>query len=56
MKVKQTNLSRHVMARSDFNVLNSHCYSMYLRRCKFEFSKDPRQIFNLLMLSESRPL
>jgi len=46
MKVKQSNLSRHVMARSDFYVLSSLCYSMNLSRCKFEFSKDPRQIFN----------
>jgi len=37
-----------VVARSDFNVLNSHCYSMYLSRCKFEFSNDPKQFYNFV--------
>jgi len=31
-----------------FNVLNNHCYSMCLNQCKFEFSKDPRQFYNLV--------
>jgi len=33
---------------TNFNVLNSHCYSMYLNRCKFEFSKDPREFYNFV--------
>jgi len=37
-----------VVARTNFNVLNSHCYSMYLNRCNFEFSKDPRQFYNFV--------
>jgi len=37
-----------VVARSDFNVLNSHCYSMYLSRCKFKFSNDPKQFYNFV--------
>jgi len=39
---------RYVVARTNFNVLNSHCYSMYLNLCKFEFSKDPRQFYNFV--------
>jgi len=45
---KYKNLSRYVVARTNFNVLNSHCYSMYLNRCKFEFSKDPREFYNFV--------
>jgi len=37
-----------VVARSDFNVLNSHCYSRYLGRCKFKFSNDPKQFYNFV--------
>jgi len=29
---RPTDFSRYVMARNNFNVLNSHCYSMYLNR------------------------
>jgi len=47
---RPSSFSRHVVARTNFNVLNSHCYSMYLKRCKFEFSKDPWHF--LLMRSE----
>jgi len=36
---RPSDFSRYVVARTNFNVLNSHCYSMYLNRCKFEFSK-----------------
>jgi len=43
---RPSDFSRYVVARTNFNVLNSHYYSMYLNRCKFEFSKDPRQFYN----------
>jgi len=52
--LKQTSIkstsdfSRYVVTRNNFNVLNSHCYSMYWNRCKFEFSKDPRQFYNFV--------
>jgi len=45
---KPSRFSRYVLALTNFNVLNSHCYSMYLNRCKFEFSKDPRQFYNFI--------
>jgi len=45
---RPSDFSRYVMARTNFNVLNSHCYSMYLNRCKFEFSRDPRQFYNFV--------
>jgi len=44
-----SDFSRYVVARTNFNVLNSHCYSMYLNLCKFEFSKDPRQIYRFIV-------
>jgi len=43
-----SNFSRYVVARTYFNVHNSHCYSMYLNRCKFEFSKYPRKFYNFV--------
>jgi len=43
---KHKKYKKYVVARSDFNVLNSHCYSMYFSRCKFEFSNDPKQFYN----------
>jgi len=48
---KPSDFSKYVVARSDFNVLNSHCYSMYLSRCKFEFSNDPKQFYNFVSIA-----
>jgi len=45
---KPSAFSKYVVARSDFNVLNSHCCSMYLSRCKLEFSNDPKQFYNFV--------
>jgi len=45
---KPSDFSRYVVARTNCNVLNSYCYSMYLNRCKFEFSNDPRQFYNFV--------
>jgi len=45
---RPSDFSRYVVSRTNFSVLNSHCYSMYLNRCKFEFSKDPRQFYNFV--------
>jgi len=45
---KLSDFLKYVVAQSDFNVLNSHCYSMYLSRCKFEFSNDPKQLYNFV--------
>jgi len=36
-----SDFSRYVVARTNFIVLNSQCFSMCLNLCKFEFSKDP---------------
>jgi len=45
---RPSDFSRYVVARTNFNVLNRHCYFMFLNRCKFEFSKDPRQFYNFV--------
>jgi len=37
---KPSDFSKYVVARSDFNV--------YLSRCKFEFSNDPKQFYNFV--------
>jgi len=48
MSGRPSDFSRYVVGRTNFNVLSSNCYSMYLNRCKFEFSKGPRQLYNFV--------
>jgi len=44
----QAAFSLYLSARSDFTVLNAHCYKNFLSRCKTQFTLDQKQFYNLV--------